>query len=609
MANNTARRSSTDEDLTSKETPESSLSSSRPTMPLRLKLVGLAAILATIPPFVVGYQLIDVNAETVEILSREAQLAVVDDVARVIEGEFTDAQDDLTAIGRILTNDQLPEDQVIALALALVEASEVLDHTAVYDGAGRLIDIIREEEAPRLTHLEKLPEQLRDSADEHNTATGSAEIHSGWPRVLIVVPLRAQGEITGFAASLLSLRAVQQRVEHLAMARFQGSRDAVFVVDDQLRIVAHPNREKAQSLTTARDEEILQGGVRDQLLKGTLVRSGEFSSGDGTPMLASAAGLRRRAWAVIAQVPQANADASLGQMRRVVIQSVIIAIVVALLAGLVMAGRITAPLKKLTEFARNLAARRFDSSLSIRTRDELSVLASAMTQAASDLRTSEAQLRKELAIRADLGRYLPSELVDQIVKREREVVLGGERRQVTVLFADVVAFTPLTEKRPPEEVVTILNELFTILTGIVFRHGGTVDKFIGDCVMALWGAPTPQDDHAERALAAAEDMFRWLETGNATWQERYDVTIRLAIGIHSGEAVVGNIGSETRMEYTAIGDAVNVAARLESMARSQQILVSLATRDAAGEDFEYVDAGSHHLAGKEAPVQLFEVRI
>jgi class 3 adenylate cyclase len=260
-------------------------------------------------------------------------------------------------------------------------------------------------------------------------------------------------------------------------------------------------------------------------------------------------------------------------------------------------------------FAHRLAQRRFGEAVEVKTRDELALLGSTLTKASKELEESEESLKRELAIRSDLGRYLPSELVDQIVRREREVVLGGERRNVTILFADVVAFTPLTEKRPPEEVVTMLNELFTILTAIVFRHGGTVDKFIGDCVMALWGAPTAQEDHAARAVAAAEDMFRFLETGNATWQDRFDITIRLAVGIHSGEAVVGNIGSETRMEYTAIGDVVNVAARLESIARPQQILVTQATRDAAGDDFEYIDAGTHRLAGKEESLQLYEVSL
>ena len=154
--------------------------------------------------------------------------------------------------------------------------------------------------------------------------------------------------------------------------------------------------------------------------------------------------------------------------------------------------------------------------------------------------------------------------------------------------------------------MAILNQLFTILTEIVFRHAGTVDKFIGDCVMAFWGAPEDQPDHAARAVATAEDMLRWLDVGNEAWQAQYGVTIHLAIGIHTGEAVVGNFGSETRMEYTCIGDTVNVAARLEALARPQQILASRATRDAA-DGADYIPLGTHQVPGRVEPLELFEV--
>ena len=230
-----------------------------------------------------------------------------------------------------------------------------------------------------------------------------------------------------------------------------------------------------------------------------------------------------------------------------------------------------------------------------------------MNQAATDLQASEVRIRKEEAIRADLGRYLPAELVDKVVKREQDMGLGGARREITVLFADVVAFTPLTQQLEPEVTVQILNELFTIMTDIVFRHDGTVDKFIGDCVMAMWGAPTEEPDHAARALEAAEEIVSWLEIGNANWKKKYGVTIQIAVGINSGEAVVGNIGSKTRMEYTAIGDAVNVAARLEAIARPQQILLTEQTKEAAGEGFSYTEIGERTLAGHETPTRLFEL--
>jgi class 3 adenylate cyclase len=310
---------------------------------------------------------------------------------------------------------------------------------------------------------------------------------------------------------------------------------------------------------------------------------------------------------IVVQVPRRITYASLYTMRTVVVLSVLLVCALVIAWSYLMARRMTAPIAALARFARRLARRDFAHSVAVETHDELALLAASMNHAARDLAESEARIRREEAIRSDLGRYLPAELVERVVARKQDMALGGARATVTVLFADVVAFTPLVEKLAAEGTVSILNELFTMLTEIVFRHGGTVDKFIGDCVMAMWGAPVSDPEHARRAIAAAEEMMSWLESSNAIWRNRYGVTIRLAIGINSGEAVVGNIGSERRMEYTAIGDVVNVAARLESIARPSQILASAQTRAAAGESFSYVDLGLRPMHGREQPIHVFEV--
>jgi adenylate cyclase len=146
------------------------------------------------------------------------------------------------------------------------------------------------------------------------------------------------------------------------------------------------------------------------------------------------------------------------------------------------------------------------------------------------------------------------------------------------------------------------------LSEIVFRHGGTIDKFIGDCVMAVWGAPIASDDHAHRALQAAEDMLRFLENANPSWQEKYGMTIRLGIGVNTGAAIVGNVGSDKRMEYTVIGDTVNVAARLEGIAGPDQVLVGEATYARVGDDFEFEAIGERTLTGRSAPSQIYSLR-
>jgi adenylate cyclase len=280
--------------------------------------------------------------------------------------------------------------------------------------------------------------------------------------------------------------------------------------------------------------------------------------------------------------------------------------VVALALALFASARLARPVQALVTYAGDLANRRWDRRIALHTGDELEELAVAMSGAAAQLQESEERIARERRLRGELGRYLPAQLVDKLAKGDQDLALGGEQRTITVLFADVASFTSLVERKSPEEVATILNQLFTILTEVVFHHGGTVDKFIGDCVMAFWGAPAPAADHAARAVAAAEAMLRWLELGNEAWQAQHGVTLHLSIGVHSGPAVVGNFGSESRMEYTAVGDTVNIAARLEALARPQQILVSSATRDAAPAA-DCVAAGTYSVPGRREPLELHEV--
>ena len=185
---------------------------------------------------------------------------------------------------------------------------------------------------------------------------------------------------------------------------------------------------------------------------------------------------------------------------------------------------------------------------------------------------------------------------------------SGDRRFVTVLFADIVAFAPLVERLTPTEVVTLLNELFALLMEIVLRHDGTPERFVGDRVMAFWGAPEVQAEQAALAIDAAEDMMRWLEVLNMGWHVRFGVKIELAIGVHTGEAIVGHLGAEERMTYSAIGDTVNLAGWLESIARPQQILISGSTRSSAGEGSDFIDLGEKRVFGKGATLRLFEVR-
>ncbi|MCW1429464.1 CHASE2 domain-containing protein [Novosphingobium sp. JCM 18896] len=204
-------------------------------------------------------------------------------------------------------------------------------------------------------------------------------------------------------------------------------------------------------------------------------------------------------------------------------------------------------------------------------------------------------------------RFLDPRVVTSLIETgEIDHRNSAESREVSVLFSDIRGFTSLSEVSSAEDVVALLNGYFSQQVKVIFRHSGTLDKFIGDAIMAFWGAPVASADHAEQAVAAALDMSAALEALRGQLGA-LGAELEIGIGIHSGRAVVGFIGSNDRLDYTVIGDTVNLASRIEGLTKGiARVLVSEATREAAGDAFEWRDCGSHKVKGREAPVRLFE---
>jgi adenylate cyclase len=206
------------------------------------------------------------------------------------------------------------------------------------------------------------------------------------------------------------------------------------------------------------------------------------------------------------------------------------------------------------------------------------------------------------------GRYVAPQVVDEILSiGEDNLMLGGTRRRITLLFIDIRGFTPLSEKLSPEEVVAVLNQYFEMVTRCVFENKGTIDKFMGDAAMALFNAPLLLEDHALWALRAARDITDEGVALKKKVKEMSGVDLNFGIGINTGDAVVGNIGSMNRMEYTAIGDTVNLAARLESNAKPGQILVSESVYLEVGGRMPLEQVGEISVKGKSKPIMVYEL--
>lgn len=219
-----------------------------------------------------------------------------------------------------------------------------------------------------------------------------------------------------------------------------------------------------------------------------------------------------------------------------------------------------------------------------------------------------AEILKRRKVVNAFKKYVAPQIVDEISKKgDFEIVLGGENRHIAVLFVDIRGFTPMSESLEPEQVVEILNEYLNLTTQSIFKNGGTLDKFIGDATMAVFNAPFDLDDYIYRAVCTALDIAAGSDELEKKLMERFGKSVSFGIGVNCGQAVVGNIGCEFRMDYTAIGDTVNTAARLESNAKRGQILISNDVYEAVKDRIEATEIGVIPLKGKKDGAFVYEV--
>lgn len=242
--------------------------------------------------------------------------------------------------------------------------------------------------------------------------------------------------------------------------------------------------------------------------------------------------------------------------------------------------------------------------------DDLELLKAIGSQAAMVIEQSalNERIREEERMRNRLQRFHSPQVIEMILKGGEETIddiMESKELIATILFADIVGFTRLSETMPPREINIILNRYFSRMTDIVFSHGGTLDKYIGDGLMAVFGAPMEKEDDAERAVRTALEIRRQLTAMMKTTSadRRFDIRV----GLNTGRVVAGNIGSPKRMEYTVIGDPVNVASRLESIAKPNQIIIGEETFGLVKNKFKIQEIGTRKVKGKSSGIMVYEV--
>ncbi len=569
------------------------------------QLLLLSLFCALMPLLAMGLTAIFVNQRALELETQARYLALVGDAQVAIENQFNSVRDDLRAVAQLLLWPGLNDEQRMTLSSSKITSTAGFDFVALYALDGRKKGVLKAKEVEVPAMPEQLPPSLMPThAGERRIG---AVVGDGESRALQVAYRYEDDQAGLIVVTHARLAPISPALASLS-ARLGGP-DNVLVLDQQRHLVMRGGAlPKAQPATETAG---VFAAARSNSTQAAFLVATDFHDENGSEMVGAIASIPDLGWQVAVVESAARAKWALSWLRGSLAAALVFAALFALAMALLGVRRFTRPIDSLVKTVAALSRREYqhvDDSVSVRN-DELGGLASAFNDMSDALASSEATIRHESQIRNSLSRYLSSEVVERVLKAPNELQLGGQRREVTVLFADVVGFTKLSEALPPETVVAVLNEHFTVATQLIHRHGGMIDKFIGDCVMAVWGILTPHPDDANRAIETAQALMRWVETQNRRWKQHHGIELQLGIGIHSGTAIAGNLGSQSRMEFTVMGDVVNVAARLEAMAQPGQILLTAETLSKLSSDFAEgaLSVGPHRLRGRQQETLVYAV--
>lgn len=273
-------------------------------------------------------------------------------------------------------------------------------------------------------------------------------------------------------------------------------------------------------------------------------------------------------------------------------------------ASILLSLRISTPIRRLSNAAERVGEGDLNTRVDIRSGGrETRMLGEAFNSMVGGLKERD-------FIKDTFSRYVTKQVAEEILKDTGSISLGGRKQEVTILFSDIRGFTTFSERNTPEDVIQHLNEYFSAMVDSIFKYEGTLDKFIGDAVMAVFGSPVAHEDDPLRAVSTALDMRERLEALNAEWTAAGRDTLRIGIGINTGEAIVGNIGDIRRMEYTVIGDNVNLASRLESLTKEYEcpIIISESTMIKLTGRIDSHLLGEVTVKGKTQPVRIYELK-
>lgn len=425
-----------------------------------------------------------------------------------------------------------------------------------------------------------------------NIEVMNSSVQGGAPLLTIGVPFGrdAYDRITHVALVDVRLEGIQKPFSRVTDRSF-------FMVGKDGGVLAHPDEKMVFDGVKLADLEIVKKALTSKIAKGET----KYQEPESKEYFIASYAQTQFGPAVIAQASENIILEPARYVKREAFFVTGLVLSAAVFFVFLFSISLTSPIERLVDVTRQVATGNFDVQSNVKSHDEVGELADSFDTMVSGLRERD-------KMKNVLNKFHGSSVTESLM--QGDLALGGTKKRVTVFFSDIRDFTKFSEGHTPEEVVEMLNEYFEIMVGIVTKNHGVVDKFVGDAMMAIWGAPNTTGEDEVYALKACLEMRSALDKLNESRLARGQTAIKIGMGLNSGDAISGTIGSSERMEYTVIGDTVNTASRIESSTKAfgTDLLISGETLESVGKKFVTDFAGAAEVKGKAEPLKMYKVK-
>ena len=594
---------------------------------LATTLAGSMGVLTCFAVGIVLYISWDAGRRNTYDLLNEKSISIVETVETGIRNHLDPAVAQLGFLGRLVDSGALhpnDEERFAATLLGTLAAAPQITAVLYYDRdlqelmafqdpAGAIAMERTDQSGSEL--IRRIAQQLRNA----QTAYWGEIVYGGESRdtyVNLRQPLRHDGEYLGFLAAIVSMPELSELVTRVG----DSFGATAFILLGESHVLAHPNLMSPHPDLSDDKPAVAIDRLGDMVLEnltfGAYERGFDAAAAAGVQVSVVQAGAEEHVfftrridrygaqpWIVGAHVPVDLVNTEFQRLFRAGIAGLLV-LLLSLVAAVLLGRHIAKPIRHLAASASQVS------------RLELANVPELPTSWIHELKEQARSFNAMLKGLRWFETYVPKKLVQRLIRSEHDAPTASAERELTIMFTDIVGYTRLSERMTPSETEVFLNQHFGLLAICIEDEGGTIDKFIGDAVMAFWGAPDAQPDHAARACRAARAMAAAIEGDNARRRQEGLAPVRVRIGIHTDRVIVGNIGATGRMNYTIVGDGVNTGQRLEALGkelddgRDVTVLLSAATAEAADrQEFRLNPAGQFQLRGKDVPLEVFRLTV